>query len=176
MASATNEMIAECKRLAESCLYTSTTLFIWLRCLRWFRVGFVILNLLCGGLAGWSILKATADPGYKLLGAVFALLAGVLPAIYAALKADDGLAKCAVLAGEFKNLQNRFRQAATIDSKKSPEEFESVFRRLMDRLERARGHSYTAPEWCFNRAQKKIKDGHYDFDVDEEPARSRTKP
>ncbi len=176
MASATNEMIAECKRLAESCLYTSTTLFIWLRCLRWFRVGFVIFNVLCGGLAGWSILKGASDASYKLIGAVFALLAGVLPAIYAALKADDGLAKCTMLAGEFKNLQNRFRQAAMIDSKGSPEDFAKVFQRLMDRFERARGHSYTAPEWCFTKAQRKIKMGHYDFDVDGEAVQSGKKP
>lgn len=168
MASATTETINECKRLSESCLYTSTSLFVWLRCLRWFRIGFIIFNALCGGLAGWSILKASADPEYKVIGAVFALLAGVLPAIYGALKADDGLAKCAMLAGEFKNLQNRFRQAATIDSKKPPEEFEKIFQRLMDRFERARAHSYTAPEWCFRNAQAKVKAGHYDFDVDAE--------
>jgi hypothetical protein len=27
-------------------------------------------------------------------------------------------------------------------------------------------YSYTAPEWCFRSAQKKIRKGDYDFDVD----------
>jgi hypothetical protein len=39
----------------------------------------------------------------------------------------------------------------------------------MDRMERARSHSYTAPEWCFKAAQKKIKRGDMTFDVDTEP-------
>jgi hypothetical protein len=144
-------------------------MFIWLRWLRWFRIGFVVFNALCGGLAGWTVLKAASDPEYKLLGACFALLAGVLPAIYSALKAEEGLAKCAKLAGEFKNLQDRFRQAALIGSKKSPADFEKAFRRLMDRMERARSNSYTAPEWCFRSAQKKIKTGDFQFDADTEP-------
>jgi len=38
---------------------------------------------------------------------------------------------------------------------------------LLIRLEKARSVSYTAPEWCFKRAQKKIKEGDYDFDLDD---------
>jgi hypothetical protein len=37
---------------------------------------------------------------------------------------------------------------------------------LLEPLEKARAVSYTAPEWCFVAAQKKIKRGDYDFDVD----------
>lgn len=163
-------IVAECRRLSESCLYTSTSLFIWLRWLRWVRVGFITVSALCGGLAGWSILKVAPEPGYRTLGAVAALLAGVLPAIYGALRADDGLAKCAMLAGEFKNLQDRFLQAATIGSSRPPEEFQKLFERLMGRLERARAHSYTAPEWCFKKAQHKVKSGHYDPDTKTGPS------
>jgi hypothetical protein len=36
----------------------------------------------------------------------------------------------------------------------------------MRRLEQARKASYTTPEWCFKRAQRKVKSGDYDFDVD----------
>jgi hypothetical protein len=36
----------------------------------------------------------------------------------------------------------------------------------MNRLEKARSVSYTAPEWCFRRAQKKIAKGDYTFNVD----------
>lgn len=169
MASATSQLVDECRRQSESCLYTSTSMFIWLRCLRRFRIAFVIVNALCGGVAGWSILKASTDPDCRFIGALFALLAGVLPAIYSALKADDGLARCAMLAGEFKNLQDRFRQAALIGAKKPFPEFEKSFQRLMDRMERARAGSYTTPEWCFRAAQKKIGSTDYKFEVDTEP-------
>ena len=171
MASATAQLVDECRRQSESCLYTSTSMFIWLRWLRWFRVAFVIFNAMCGGLAGWTVLKAASDPDARLWCASFALLAGVLPAVYSALKAEEGLAQCAMLAGEFKNLQDRFRQAALIGSKKPFAEFEREFRRLMERMERARRHSYTAPEWCFRSAQKKIKTGDFTFDADSEPDR-----
>jgi len=36
----------------------------------------------------------------------------------------------------------------------------------MKRLDAARSHSYTAPEWCFKRAQRKIKAGDYSFDIE----------
>ena len=70
------------------------------------------------------------------------------------------------MAGEFKNLQDRFRQAALVSAKKSFTEFEQDVKPFLERLEQARSLSVTAPEWCFRRAQKKIKAGDYDFDVD----------
>jgi len=73
---------------------------------------------------------------------------------------------CRQLAGEFKNLQDRFRQAALISSQKPFAEFDADFQSLMKRLETARSQSYTAPEWCFKRAQAKIKAGDYAFEVD----------
>jgi hypothetical protein len=45
-------------------------------------------------------------------------------------------------------------------------EFEKDVEPLLQRLENARSGSYTAPEWCFARAQQKIKKGDYEFDVD----------
>ncbi len=96
-----------------------------------------------------------------------ALLAGLLPSIYAALKYDDELARCKLLTAEFKNLRDRFRQVALVSSLGPFDEFERDFEKLMERLEAARAHSYTAPEWCFRRAQEKIKSGHYDHAVDE---------
>jgi hypothetical protein len=104
--------------------------------------------------------------GIKLFTAICAFLAGLLPAIYAALKLDDHLDESKHLAGEFKNLQDRFRQAALVSSRKPFAEFEADVKPLIDRLEQARATSLTAPEWCFKRAQKKIKKGDYDFDLD----------
>jgi hypothetical protein len=104
--------------------------------------------------------------GIKLFTAICAFLAGLLPAIYTALKLDDHLDESKHLAGEFKNLQDRFRQAALVSSRKPFAEFEADVKPLIDRLEQARATSLTAPEWCFKRAQKKIKKGDYDFDLD----------
>jgi hypothetical protein len=160
------QLALECKRQAENCLYTSTSLFIWLRWLRYIRIGFVAAPLILGSIAGWKLLAASDLQSVRVLVAVCALLAGLLPSIYAALKYDDQLEQCKRLTGEFKNLRDRFRQAALVSSLKTFDEFERDFQKLMERLELARAHSYTAPEWCFRRAQKKIKSGDYDHDVD----------
>jgi len=160
------QLIQECKRQSESCLYTSTALFIWLRILRYIKVVFIVLPLVCGSLAGGKILLATGGDNHKAFVAIFAFVAGLLPSIYAALKYDDRLRDCAVLASEFKNLQDRFRQAALVIAEKPFPEFEAEFEKLMERLEVARKPSFTAPEWCFKCAQKKVKKGDYHFDTD----------
>jgi hypothetical protein len=46
------------------------------------------------------------------------------------------------------------------------EQFESEYKEARMRLEKANAESYTAPEWCFKRAQRKIKSGHYTFGED----------
>ncbi len=125
------------------------------------------MPLILGSIAGWKLLASSDIQSVKVFVAVCALLAGLLPSIYAALKYDDQLDHCKRLTGEFKNLRDRFRQAALVSSLKTFDEFESDFQKLMERLEAARAHSYTAPEWCFRRAQKKVKSGDYDYDVDE---------
>jgi len=162
-----DELAQECRRLSEACLYTSTSFFIWLKFLRGLRVVFVIVPLTLGALATWQILTASLDPGVKTFVAIAALISGVMPSIYAALKIDDHLGKVAPLAAEFKNLQDRFRQAALVASKKGFAEFEGFFGELMDRLERARVDSVTPPDFVFSRARRKIKQGHYAFDSDE---------
>lgn len=166
MKSKAAELALECKRQSESCLYTSTTLFIWLRFLRTVRLFFIIVPLIAGAFAGWNILTKIDLEGVKLFTAICAFVAGLMPTVYSALKFDENLEKCARLAGEFKNLQDRFRQAALVSSRKSFADFEADVKPLMDRLELARGVSVTPPEWMFRRAQKKVKSGDYDFDID----------
>ena len=117
-------------------------------------------------VAGWQLLKESPAPSARLLISISAFLAGLLPTIYAALKFDDHLEGCKHLAGEFKNLQDRFRQAALVSSKKPFSDFEKDFQPLAARLDEARVGSYTAPEWCFASAQKKIRKGDYAFDID----------
>jgi hypothetical protein len=159
------QLAIECKRQSENCLYTSTSLFIWLRCLRTTNIVLIILPLVLGSLAGWQTLTDANFPHAKLIASLSAFLAGLFPVVYAALKFDDSLRKCSDLAGEFKNLHHRFRTAALVSSLKSFSEFETDVALLVDRLEKARTVSYTAPEWCFKQAQKKIKAGDYDFNV-----------
>ncbi len=117
MGSKNTELALECKRQSEGCLYTSTTLFIWLKFLKGVRLCFIIIPLVAGGLAGWNVLTNLDLEGVKLFTAGCAFVAGLMPTIYSALKFDENLEKCARLAGEFKNLQDRFRQAALVSSK-----------------------------------------------------------
>lgn len=166
METKSEQLVHECRRQAEGCLYTSTSLFIWLRVLRFLKVIFIVAPLVLGSLASGKLLLTVNVENAKAFSAVCAFIAGLLPSIYAALKFDDRLKECAVLAAEFKNLQDRFRQATFVVAKRTFPEFETHFNELMSRLEVARKPSFTAPEWCFRRAQKKIKEGHYDFDVD----------
>jgi hypothetical protein len=151
----------QCAEQRERCLYTSVSLYIWLRVLRQIRIGFIVLPIIFGGIAGWDLLKG--EFGYPTVTAVFALLAGILPAVYSALKLDDHLPLAAKLAGEYKNLEILFGVMENVSSLKPFADFETEFKAAMARLEAANAHAYTAPEWCFKRAQQKVKSGDYSF-------------
>lgn len=161
-----DELVQECRRQSESCLYTSTAFFIWLRNLRFWRGFFVITPLVLGGLATGRLLFWASSETTTIISAVSAFLAGLFPSIYSALKFDDRLRECTNAAAEFKNLQDRFRQAAQVAAHKSFAEFEKQFNDLMNRLESARNPSITPPEKIFRAAQAKVKSGDYNFDVD----------
>lgn len=165
MQNSTATLIAECKRQEESCLYTSTTLFEWLKSLRWWRVAFVIVPIILGGLATWPLLAK--QPGFEWMTGICALLAGLMPAIYKALNFDVSLDTLAKHAHQFKILQDRFRQAASVTATRGLDELKDEFDKLMDRMDAARATSLTAPERFFRRAQKKVAAGHYDFSVDQ---------
>src|SRR5882724_5785805 len=137
MASKSTELALECKRLSESCLYTSTSFFIWLRFMRWVKILFIAAPLVLGSLASWKLLAGYDLQEVKALTAICSFLAGLLPSVYAALKFDDHLEEAKHLAGEFKNLQDRFRQAALVSSRKPFSEFEADFNSLIERLEQA---------------------------------------
>ncbi|HEY2094728.1 MAG TPA: hypothetical protein VGJ81_22950 [Thermoanaerobaculia bacterium] len=124
------------------------------------------MPLLLGAIAGGKLLLGVDANTHQTIIGICALIAGVLPTIYAALKFDDQLGTYARVAGEFKNLQDRFRTAALVSAKKPFEDFEAEVRPLIDRYEAARSVSLTPPEWVFRRAQAKVKKGDYDFDID----------
>ena len=85
----TQNLIDECRRMEESCLYTSTTLFEWLKSLRRWKLFFVVIPIVLGGVATWPLLAK--QDGYKWVTGICALLAGMAPAIYKALDFDVNL-------------------------------------------------------------------------------------
>lgn len=156
------QIVNECKRQAESCLYTSTSLYSWHKEVRVWRVAFIVLPIIAGSVASAKILLK--NPDYDWVTAIAALLAGLFPAIFKALDLDVSLKNIADSAGRFKVLQDRFRQAALIGSTKLTDELDEDFKSLMDRMDDARLACPSIPERHFRSAQKKIKKGDYSFD------------
>lgn len=160
----TQNVIDECKRQEESCLYTSTSLFEWVKYLRFWKTCFVVAPILLGGLATWPLVAHRDE--LKWFTGVCALLAGLAPALYKALDVDVSLKLIAQHAHEFKTLQDRFRQAGRIGALGPFPEFKMEFDDLMGRMDAARAASLTPPDRFFNKAKAKIGDGHYEFAVD----------
>lgn len=160
------ELVQECKRESENCLYTSTAMFIWLRRRRKVKNAFIILPLILGSFATWEIVSRSGIEWVRICASAASFLAGLFPAVYAALKYDDDLEKLKTVAAEFKNLQDRFRQVALFYASKSIADFEAQFEKVMSRMEEARSQGMTPPEWSFKAAQAKVKSGDYTFDVD----------
>jgi len=161
-----SRLVAECRRQEESCLYTSTTLYIWLREARLIRRIFVVVPVVLGALATWSVLDQPERTWLRWLTATFALLAGIFLAVFEALKLDTQIDEIARQAASFKNLQDRFRQAATVTALARFDDFQAEFHALMDRMDEARATSITPPERCFEAARRKIDTGDYEFTAD----------
>ena len=160
----TQNLIAECKRQQESCLYTSTTLYEWLKSLRFWKTCFVVAPILFGGVATWPLL-AHLD-AYRWLVGSCALLAGVTPAVYKALDFDVSLDAVGKNASELKVLHDRFRQAWSVSALDGFSEFKREFDDLMTRRDATHNAGFTPPERFFRMARTKIEAGHYDFAVD----------
>ncbi|MFM0210642.1 hypothetical protein PQQ96_24890 [Paraburkholderia sediminicola] len=160
----TQNLIAECERQEESCLYMSTTIFEWLKSLRRWRFAFVVVPIVLGGLATWPLLTQKTE--LEWFTGVCALLAGLTPAVYKALELDVNLKALASTAHQFKILQDRFRQASRVTALGGFDDFKKEVDALMERIDTAREGSITAPERFFKKAQQKIKSGDYAFSVD----------
>jgi hypothetical protein len=158
------EMIAECKRQEESCHYTSTMLFEWLKALRRWRISFVVLPIVFSAIATSSLLAD--EKKYAILTGVLALAAGVIPAIYKALDLDVSLEQIAKCAHEYKVLQDRFRVAWRVTALGLEGDFRDEFNALRDRMDSTRSTSLTPPERYFKAAQTKIQSGDYAFTHD----------
>lgn len=155
----------EASRQEQSCLYTSTTYYFWLRSIRYQRVFFVVTPIILGALATFSVFE-NLFPVWVT--ATLALLASLFPALATALKFETNVDTIALQAGGYKALQDRFRQLKEIDSKHNVEGAHDELHRLMEQLDDLRKSSLTAPDRYFRKAQKKISSGDYDFSVDGE--------
>ncbi len=153
------ELKKECRHQENSCLYTSTTLFNWLKSLRRWRAAFIILPIITGSLASFVLFQDMI-----LVPAVLSLLTGIFPAIFKALKLDVHIETVEALAAEYKILESRFRQAAEIVSAKGEEALETELSELMRRVEKSRAQAITPPERFYRKAQKDIKKGDYEPD------------
>jgi hypothetical protein len=158
------EIIAECKRQQESCNFTATALYSWVKEVRVYRVAFIALPILFGAIASAKILLK--EPAFDWLTGIAALLAGLFPAIFKALDLDVSMKAMSDAAHRFETLRDRFRQAASIGATKPVVDLEQTFAELMDRMDDARNSSLSIPERHFEKARRKIEGGHYTFEVD----------
>lgn len=155
-------LVDECHRQEENCNYTAVSFTIWLRWLKGFRVACEVLPVVFGALATWKIVSQTS-PTWA---AVFTLLATVIPPAYKATKTDRAIEDYTSATGEFTNLRDRFRQAATIFAHEEFSQFEAKTKLLFDRLEKVRSRSLTPPNWFFKASQRKVQSGDYTHDYD----------
>lgn len=165
------ELVSECAREGENCLYTSTSFYIWLRCLRWIRGALWVGAAVASAVAASHILRG--DPSNRIWMAAAALAGVVLPGVGRALRLDSAIRDYAAAAAAFKNLQGEFRRAEKIWSQKPFPEFEGEARKLFRAMNEARKPSLTPPEFCFWLARRKIKKGHYRSDEDETKQREQ---
>lgn len=155
-------LVKECEEQSRNSLYTSTSFFIWLRCLKAFRAIIWVLAVVCASAAASTAISE--KEGLAAIVAGLALLGVILPAAIKALKLDDTIAEYELVAASFKKSEGDLRRAAKVWSYKEFAEFEAISRSTFADLDEARKHSLTPPEWCFQAAQKKVQSGDYDPD------------
>lgn len=161
--SARAALVEECSQQARNTLYTSTSFFIWLRVLKRIRGFLWILAALCSIAAASSILLELLAE-YRVIIAGITLLGVILPGILKAVKLDDTITAYEKSAARLKNVEGELRRSANVWSHKSFHEFETEARAALSELDEARMPSLTPPEWCFQKAQKKVQSGDYDPD------------
>jgi hypothetical protein len=160
----TKSLIEECKRQEESCLYTSTALFEWLKYLRAWKNFFVITPIILAAIA--TGIPANLRPELEWLIGGCTLIAGIATAVYKALGLDVNLDAVTKNANRFKVLQDRFRQAWRVIALEDFGEFNEEFDSRMVQMDALSSSSLPVPERFFKKAQTKTRSGDYDFCVD----------
>jgi hypothetical protein len=157
------EIRVEALRQEENCLYTSTAMYGWLGTVK-FQHGVVVLApIILTAIAGLSYVKDLV-PAWAV--ALAGLLSTLIPSLAKALDYETHVKELKDAAGEFKSLQDRFRQLANILVQGDVAAAEARMSELMDRLDGVRAKSIVVPQKHFEAAQAKIKGGAYDFSVD----------
>jgi hypothetical protein len=167
MANRSVELAKECQRQYDNCLYTATTLYLWLRVLRGSKVFFTIAPIAFGSLGSWKMLTVSRDQQVVAFAAISSFLGGLLSTIYAALKLDAQIADAKSAAGELTSLRDSYRQAALVTSQGKFDDFQAEFNKLKSRQDKVRAMGLTPPEVLFWWAQRKVKAGDYHFDIDD---------
>jgi hypothetical protein len=159
------EIRVEALRQEENCLYTSTAMYGWLGKVK-FQHGVVVLApVILTALAAFSYVKDLV-PAWAV--ALAGLLSTLIPSLAKALDYETHVKELKDAAGEYKGLQDRFRQLANILVHGDVTAAEARMSELMDRLDAVRSKSIIVPQKHFEAAQAKIKGGAYDFSIDME--------
>jgi hypothetical protein len=153
-------LIAECEAEEESCTYTSTTFYIWLRWLKTIRTILWGVGGVGSLVAASHILKGDTE-GNRIAIAGAALAGVAFPALVRTLQLDVAIRDYRGAAGKFKILQGEFRRLSHVWSQKELPDFEKEARRAFGAMNEARKPSLTPPELGFRLARWKIKKGHY---------------
>ncbi len=152
----------ECKIQSESCQFTATALYEWLGRARLYNMGWNGLPIAFGAVASFGLLQNA----YPEIASFFALIAGLLPSIYEKLQIQAHTDEILTQAGQYKNLENRFNQAAAITAlDANPDALKTEFSALMRQVEDLRSRPLIIPEKYFQAARTKIKDGRYETGV-----------
>jgi len=157
------EIVREALRQSESCLWTSTMLFMWLRRVRWQHKIITLAPIVLTAIAGFSYLKEWL-PAWGV--ALMAFLSTLIPSITEALDIQTHVEELKRVSGDYKALQDRFRRLARITALGNVDKAEADLTELMDRMDAVRSSSITPPERYLKKARKKIEGGDYDFAVD----------
>ncbi|MCY4305561.1 MAG: hypothetical protein OXC62_12425 [Aestuariivita sp.] len=157
-------LVKECLEQSRNALYTSTSFFIWLRCLKIIRNALWVAAAISGVAAASISSKPLLYENMNILVAALSLLAVVFPAIIKALRLEEAIKDYSIKALEFKNVEGALRRAANVWSNKPYEEFEKEAKIALEKLDIVREGSLTPPERCFKIAQKKIRSEDYDPD------------
>lgn len=158
-----HEIVKEALRQSESCLWTSTMLFTWLRVVKLHHKTVILLPVILTGIAGFSYAKEWLPAGSL---AIIAFLSTLIPSIVEVLDIQTQVDELKRVAAEYKALQDRFRRLARITALGNVDEAEKALAELMDRMDVIRSSSITPPQRYFEKARQQIEGGHYDFAVD----------
>ena len=151
-------IIQECKIQAESCQYTAAALYKWLAKAKRNNMLWNVVPIVFGAFASFSFLQDFSP----FLASFLALVAGFLPSVYEKLELQEHTDEILAQAGQYKNLENRFKQSATVTALDTDKDTLKVeFATLMRQIEDLRARPLVIPEKYFQAGRKEIKDGRY---------------